>query len=698
MRKRFIALFAGLLLAPGCSAIYPLRGVPAAYMPEEYKAQSREGKSTIDLSLLQRSQSDQYRIEAGDVLAIYAPGLLGLIDTQPDQPRGDNPPINLPMNTEDRPSLGFPVTVRDDHTIQIPQLPALDVYGLTEREVEDRLKQAVVKSGLIAREQDPRIVVSIMRPRTYRILVCRQEASTAPAATVMMGQIDLGRTGKGTSRVVELRAGENDVAHALAQPGVDGLPGLDARNVIYVIRARNARSRQMNAARPEKQPTPLTQGRHGHPSREVIVRGQSPSYSTNGSPTGRGPYQYFETTEFKLSGQDIARGDTGPPLIEPIPGFNPGLTQRSIPGAAGAYSPEYGTPVSPQPAGLSAPDGPAFRDPTLSPRNTAVPAGSPLASDRYESAPVAAPYSNPLDSSRDGQVVPTAAAFNDPTYSPRAQAGVSSMPIGSGHSLAGVRNNAYQAVQYTEMPPGTWPSTDSAGVPPALGSGHSNGQPVLNPMTHSPDGEMGGSEVSFGAGHSGVGDPNPIWQQTLQNFDPTIESSHIIKIPVRLSPGESPNISEEDVTLYDGDIVFIENRDTDVYYVGGLMGGGQFSLPRDRDLHVLEAVSLAQGRGMTQGGTQGMQSSGGVSALNRDVTPSASRLIVLRQVGCGQVMSVEVDLYKALRYPHENILVQPGDMLILQYTCVEATLAFIQRNVLEGALLGIAAGSFQSGN
>ena len=706
MRKRFIALFAGLLLAPGCSAIYPLRGVPAAYMPEEYKAQSREGKSTIDLSLLQRSQSDQYRIEAGDVLAIYAPGLLGLIDTQPDQPRGDNPPINLPMNTEDRPSLGFPVTVRDDHTIQIPQLPALDVYGLTEREVEDRLKQAVVKSGLIAEERDPRIVVSIMRPRTYRILVCRQEASTAPAATVMMGQIDLGRTGKGTSRVVELRAGENDVAHALAQPGVDGLPGLDARNVIYVIRARNARSRQMNAGRPDKQPTPLTQGRHGHPSREVVIRGQSPSSSPSGSSTGRGPYQYFEATEFKLSGQDIARGENGPPLIDPIPGMNPPLTQRPVPGGAGVAAHGYGAPVDTQQAGLWEPAGPAFRDPAISSRNAAVPAGSPLASDRYESAPMAAPYGNPLSSSREGQFAPTSAAFNDPTYSPRSQASVNAMPVGSGHSLGGVRTNipgsnsdsAYQAIQYSEMPSGTWPSADPAGLPPTLGSGHSLGQPVLNPMTPAPVDGQGGSEVSFGAGHAGVGDPNPVWQQTLQNFDPTIESSHIIKIPVRLSPGESPNISEEDVTLYDGDIVFIENRDTDVYYVGGLMGGGQFSLPRDRDLHVLEAVSLAQGRGMTQGGTQGMQSSGGVSALNRDVTPSASRLIVLRQVGCGQVMSVEVDLYKALRYPHENILVQPGDMLILQYTCVEATLAFIQRNVLEGALLGIAAGSFQSGN
>lgn len=699
MRKRFIALFAGLLLAPGCSAIYPLRGVPAAYMPNEYKAPSREGKSTIDLSLLQRSQTSQYRIEAGDTLAIYAPGLLGLIDTQPDQPRGDNPPINLPMNAEDRPSLGFPVTVRDDHTIQIPQLPALDVYGLTEREVEDRLRQSVVKSGLLVSEPNPRIVVSIMRPRTYRILVCRQEASTAPAATVMMGQIDLGRTGKGTSRVVELRAGENDVAHALAQPGVDGLPGLDARNVIYVIRARNARSRGMSAGRPENQPTPLTQARHGLPSRELVVRGQSPSYGQSGSPTGRGPYQYFEATEFKLSGQDIARGSTGPALIDPIPGVNPVLTQRPIPDGAGTFAQGYISPAPSPYAGMSEPDGPAFRDPTLSARGAAVPAGSPLASDRYASVPGATPYGNPLSGSRDGQFAPDNAAFHDPTYSPRSQAGVNAMPVGSGHSLAARRGNStagtadstYQPVQYSEM-------QDAVGLPPAMGSGHSLGQPALNSMTPVQIDGMEGPADSFGAGHSGVGDQGPVWQQTLQNFDPTIESNHIIKIPVRLSPGESPNISEDDVTLYDGDIVFIENRDTDVYYVGGLMGGGQFSLPRDRDLHILEAVSLAQGRGMTQGGTQGMQSSGGVSALNRDVTPSASRLIILRQVGCDQVMTVEVDLYKALRYPHENILVQPGDMLILQYTCVEATLAFIQRNVFEGALLGIAAGSFQSGN
>ncbi len=753
MRPRLIAMFAGMLLAPGCSAIYPLRGIPAAYMPNEYKAPSREGKATIDLSLLQRSQTDQYRIEAGDTLSIYAPGLLGLVDTQPDQPRGDNPPINLPSNIEDRPTLGYPVTVRDDHTIQIPQLPALDVYGLTEREVEDRLKQAVVTAGLLVDEPNPRIVVSIMRRRTYRVLVCRQESATAATPTVTAGTIDIGRTGKGTSRVVELRAGENDVAHALAQPGVDGLPGLDARNVIYVIRSRNARSRGMMSRRLESQPTPLSQGRHGLPSREDVVRGQSPSTSYR-SPNGQGPIQYLEATEFKLSGQDIARGSTGPELIDPIPGMNPLVTQRPGTGGLGAFTQNYGSPAGMTQPGLSAPDGPAFRDPTYSTRGQATSGGSPLASDRYGATRGAftqgSPISNsqgrqyvatspafadptystrgpvtiagsPLASDRygataeaftsgspinrfeDQQVVATSTDFRDPTFSPRSLAGSTGMRSVTGHSIAPtqdtppavVEGSDLQTVQYAVPQSAPWPTSNDAGLPPAIGGGHSLGQPSLN--SEDPTEELPTAVESVQPSSTGLSNQGPLWQQTLAGFDPTVDSHHIVKIPVRLAPGENLDLTEEDVTLYDGDIVFIENRDTDVYYVGGLLGGGQFSLPRDRDLHILEAVSLAQGRGMTQGGTQGMQSSGGVSALNRDVTPSASRLIIMRQTGGDQVMHIEVDLYKALRYPHENILVQPGDMLILQYTCVEGVLAFVQRNVLEGALLGIAAGSFQGG-
>ncbi len=668
MSKRLIAILGGLLLGSGCSAMHCLRGVPAAYMPSEYLAESREGKSTIDLSLLQRTQSDQYRIEAGDVLAVYAPGLLGLEDMNPNKPSGDNPPINMPQNPVDRPSLGFPVTVRDDHTIQIPQLPAIDVYGLTEREVEDRLRQAVQQTSLLAKDTPPRIVVSIMRPRTYRILVCRQESSMVPPATMLAGTIDLGRAGKGTSRVVDLRAYENDVAHALAQPGVDGLPGLDARNVIYVIRARNARGRGAYSPHCDPHPTPLTQNRSDFTGRGRVVRGQSPQHGW-GLPAisgqGQGPYAYMTASQFNLSGKDIAQGATGPALIEPLPGTSPSPDARGF--------------------GHWAPSNPANHNPASASRQS----GSPTAS-RYALNPVAvsespstlSPY-QPVQFSAQQNIAPQHTA-------PQHTAPPSTAPLFPGPQSPGSASGPLSA-------PLTIDSSSQSGSPVMPRYPITTTPGVSQPVPMNTIGQGPVMMESVGAGHSEQATHPQAWQQALQSFDPTIENSQVIKIPVRLAQGETLNLTEEDITLYDGDIVFIENRDTDVYFIGGLLGGGQYPLPRDRDLHVLEAVSLAQGMNSTRTASQGLQSSGGVSALNRDVVPSASRLLILRQVGCNQQMTVEVDLYKALRYPHENILVQPSDMLILQYTPCEAVGAFVQRNVFEGALLGIAAGSLRSG-
>lgn len=661
MSKRWIAIVGCLLLAPGCAAMHPLRGVPAAYMPTEFQAESREGKSTIDPSLLQRSQPDQYRIEGGDVLAVYAPGILGIVNTNPDVQSGDNPPINLPQNPVDQPSLGFPVTVRDDHTIQLPQLPPLDVYGLTERELESRLKNAVRDAGLVAKDPEPRIVVSVMRPRTHRILVIRQEPVGVQAGPMMTGAIELGRAGKGTSRVVDLRAYENDVAHALAQPGVDGLPGLDARNVIYVIRARNRRGGALSGGS-----CPPAMGR-------PTIRGQSPSRFPARSTNSRGPFTYFETSQFDISGREVQRGSTGPQLIDPIPGYGPPTA-----GAGFGHSVPSGTRSNPI-ANVRAVGMPAMAGNPIDSSRAGVPNAG-----RY--SPIAMNQSQPNRAPIQQSPGPGPAVQN---YSP-IQANSPVVPVQYTYpqnSPLPVQGAPMAAPQPTFEPQPTPVHTTPAPEPV-------NAQGAMGMMPMAPMGN-----VPMRSGHSHTPDVSQVWNSALQNFDATIEGDHIIKIPVRLGPGETLNLSEEDVTLYDGDIVFIESRDTDVYFIGGLLGGGQFSLPRDRDLHVLEAVSLAQGRPQ-QAGSQGLQSAGGVSALNRDVTPSASRLIILRQVGCGQTMTIEVDLYKALRYPHENILVQPRDMLILQYTPIEATAAFIQRNLFEGALLGIAAGQLQtnSGN
>jgi len=174
---------------------------------------------------------------------------------------------------------------------------------------------------------------------------------------------------------------------------------------------------------------------------------------------------------------------------------------------------------------------------------------------------------------------------------------------------------------------------------------------------------------------------------------PTVESPNIVKIPVRLNRGEGINFREEDIILQDGDIVFIESRDTEIFYTGGLLGGGQYTLPRDYDLDVLGAVSIAQaGANSQQSG-----SSGGVSALNQDVTISASDVVILRQLPNGTQVPIKVDLYKALRSPQERIIIQPGDYIILQYKKSEAIGAFIERHLLEGALFGLAAAQFQGG-
>ncbi|MFQ5734575.1 MAG: hypothetical protein ACE5KM_21780 [Planctomycetaceae bacterium] len=170
-----------------------------------------------------------------------------------------------------------------------------------------------------------------------------------------------------------------------------------------------------------------------------------------------------------------------------------------------------------------------------------------------------------------------------------------------------------------------------------------------------------------------------------------VADGEIIRIPLRVFPGEPPSFSESDIILEDGDVVLIESRETDVFYTGGLLGGGRFQLPRDEDLDVLQALALVQAARVTVLPTRAI---GGISAVNQDVTASASDLIVLRRLPGGGQMRIRVDLYEAVRSPRERIYVRPGDHLILRYNQYEAVAAFFERNILDGAVLGVSSGLF----
>lgn len=182
------------------------------------------------------------------------------------------------------------------------------------------------------------------------------------------------------------------------------------------------------------------------------------------------------------------------------------------------------------------------------------------------------------------------------------------------------------------------------------------------------------------------------WVGHASTGDPTLANQSVTKIPVRLAPGEQTRFTERDILLEDGDIVFIESRDTEIFYTGGLLGGGQYTLPRDYDLDVMGAVAIAQAGGNSGTATR---ATGGITALNNDVTISASQAIILRKMPNGSQVPIKVDLYRALRHPDERVLMQPGDFLLLQYTPLEACGAFFERHLLEGALFGFAAAQFQ---
>ena len=153
------------------------------------------------------------------------------------------------------------------------------------------------------------------------------------------------------------------------------------------------------------------------------------------------------------------------------------------------------------------------------------------------------------------------------------------------------------------------------------------------------------------------------------------EDPAILRIPLRLPPGVVPQLTEKDVTLEDGDIVYIESRDREVYYTGGLLPGGEHKLPRDYDLDVIGAMSLAgtslvgqggQGRGPNQG-MGGLQNFGGVPP---------GKVYILRKTRCNGQVAIEVDLTAAINDPRQRPLIQPGDIIILQYKCEEEALNF----------------------
>ncbi len=561
----FVVL-AWLMSFSGCSAFRPMKGVPARYVPNEVRAKTRSGKETINLAMLRQTPPKEYLLDSGDVLGVYIEGILGT--------REEAPPVYFPdEDTNAPPSLGYPIPVREDGTVSLPMIAPMNVRGMTVREFEDRVRNAYTIDRKVLKAGSDRILVSLQKPRTYQVLVIRQEAGGDPGVTVGQGGVlNLGANKHGSGEVVTLQAYKNDVLHALAETG--GLPGLDAENTIYIIRQNRiipaAHIQPVPVIQPQPHVIPQPQYRV-QPAPQVQPKRTIPPQS---QPRVKPQHQPTPVPENRQPLPDVPHIPPGPALPE----MSTGIQQTS-------HTVEHSTGF-----GHSIP--------------------------QYSSPPV-----------RQANVTPT--QYNTPH--------------------GNYRNSMIPPVMPPAMSQPTLPGSGSVGpsMPhfPAIA-------PVVNGL------------VPGGA---------------------TINGHNVVKIPVRLYPGEVPQITEQDIILQDGDIVFIESRETEIFYTGGLLGGGQFTLPRDYDLDVLGAISIAQGRGGSGGD---VRSAGGVSSLNNDISVSASNVIILRQLENGTQVPIKVDLYKALRNPAERVKIRPGDYVMLQYTKTEAVSAWFERYIIEGLVAG----------
>ncbi|QDU80877.1 Polysaccharide biosynthesis/export protein [Polystyrenella longa] len=146
--------------------------------------------------------------------------------------------------------------------------------------------------------------------------------------------------------------------------------------------------------------------------------------------------------------------------------------------------------------------------------------------------------------------------------------------------------------------------------------------------------------------------------------DPSDLERRVTRIPLSMSPNQDLNLSEEDIILNDGDILFIGKRDTDFFITGGLIDGARVPLPRDYDVDVLTALAMANGNPL--GPAAGARSNNFQLGPGNILPPT--RLIIVRQLPSGDQIKILVNLKHAVEDEHERIKVLPGDLLILEYT------------------------------
>jgi len=178
-------------------------GIPVRRLPAEVFGRPKADLQPVPLTLLRPKEPDAYRVDKGDVLTVYAEDVLGVRGVIPVQ-------VNPSPGAEKPAAQGYPVTVQDDGTIAIPDVPPIPVRGKTVAEVRDAVVKAITVDKKLIVPGKERVTVDLLKKRQYRVLVVREDGD-----------------GPGGGFTLLLDAGRNDLLEALTRTG--GLPGPGAK-------------------------------------------------------------------------------------------------------------------------------------------------------------------------------------------------------------------------------------------------------------------------------------------------------------------------------------------------------------------------------------------------------------------------------------------------------------------------------------
>lgn len=227
---RSLPCLLGLLLVStsGCATLDALQGIPAIpanRLPREFLGEKRSDMQQISMARLRQDPPEVYQLGANDILGVYIEGILPPFGIGPNGETIVPPPqVHHYEDGALPPAIGIPVPVREDGTIVLPSIPPLQVAGLTLTQATSLIRKAYIEDRPILKPGQDSVIVTLMKRRTVRVLVVREEEGTN----------EQGVTKRGTGFTVDLPAYENDLLHALNETG--GLPGLDARNEILIYR------------------------------------------------------------------------------------------------------------------------------------------------------------------------------------------------------------------------------------------------------------------------------------------------------------------------------------------------------------------------------------------------------------------------------------------------------------------------------